>query len=137
MILRKTFLITDWTQWDHQIDSATKEFIALTQKTPNILLANDPTLDRIEFMANQKRQNLRRDEPLKNEDEPSDPNHWRPLGGFQGDGYSLGFCVDTQLNFEKFSLIFDSDPDGDGGEPVPVEDNVLIPQKRLIKRKAA
>jgi hypothetical protein len=134
MILRKTYNITDWKNWDRQLDSSAKEFYELTGKWPNILLANDPTLGRIDFLANQARENIFREGPTEMKVDPKDNNEWRELCGFQGPSYAIGFCIDPHLANGAFSLIYDADPDGDGGEPVPEMDNVKI-EERKIKRK--
>lgn len=138
MILRKTYNMTDWKNWDHQLDSSAKDFFAITGQWPNILLANDPTLGRIDFLANQARENIVCTQPSEKEIGDEETNEWRKLYGFQGKSYSIEFCIDSSLANEAFSLIFDSDPDGDGGEPVPEIDNVIVQAGKFRRlRKAA
>jgi hypothetical protein len=129
--------MTDWKNWDHQIDSSAKEFFEITGKWPNILLANDPTLGRIDFLANQARQNIFYGGPDQTKPNPKDNDEWRQLGGFQGKSYAIEFCIDENLNNEAFSLIYDSDPDGDGGEPVPEEDNVKAKERKFKRKRKA
>ena len=137
MILRKTYTITDWKFWDRQLDSAAKEFFAVTGKWPNILLANDPTLGRIDFLANQARQNIFPGDGHVPKLSQTDEGAFRVLSGFQGASYSIEFCMDPHLVSESFSLIFDSDPDGDDGEPVPKEDNVKVKLRKSTKSRKA
>lgn len=124
--------------WDKQIDEAVREFKSATGKTPNILLANDPTLGRFDFLANQARENIVRTKLPGLEPSIIKPTDWRELSGFQGKDYNLEFCIDAKLGESHFSLIFDENPDGDGGEPVPELDNVNLSRRTGgRKRKAA
>ena len=137
MILRKTYNMTDWKNWDHQLDSSAKEFFTITGQWPNILLANDPTLGRIDFLANQARENIVC-KPASEKIDDQDTDVWREIYGFQGKSYSIEFCIDSSLENETFSLIFDSNPNGDGGEPIPEIDNVIVQARKFRRlRKAA
>jgi len=115
MILRKTYQIDKWTRWDSIVDQAAKDFYLRTKVWPNLLLASELTLGRIDFMANQKKKNIEGGAPA---------DEFCGLGGFKGPGYRLDLCIDEWVPYSSFSLIYDSNPDGDDGEPVPQVDNV-------------
>ena len=137
MILRKTYQINAWKFWYKQIDTAAADFFLATGKKPNILLADEPTLGRFDFLANQARNNVVRVTEKNIPTREPDPEKWRLLSGFRGRDYELDFCIDFKLQSSSFSLIFDANPDGDGGEPVPEEDNVIITKLLATKRRKA
>ncbi|MBC7458143.1 MAG: hypothetical protein H7235_07685 [Bdellovibrionaceae bacterium] len=138
MILRKTYQINDWKLWDRQIDTAVADFLQATGKKPNILLADEPTLGRFDFLANQARDNVVRVTEKMILSGELDSEEYRRLSGFKGRDYALEFCIDLQVQSSSFSLIFDANPDGDDAEPVPEEDNVVVTKRVSIrKRKAA
>ena len=113
-ILRKTYSITSWKDWDHEINSFVADFRERFSIAPNMLLANRATFTHIDMIANKKNM--------------SDCNGNRPedceytdLGSFAGPDYSLDFAYDEKVPDSRVSLIYDSDPGGDG-EPVPEDD---------------
>lgn len=132
MILRKTFHLTDWQGWARQIDSSAKEFFEATGHWPNLLLANEAMLRRIDFLANQARQNIVKVGAEELQPGLTDNHEWRELGGFCGVSYSIEFCLDELLPAGAYSLIYDANPDGDDGEPVPKLDNVGIKFKKYV-----
>lgn len=114
MIMKKTFSLGLWSAWDDAIAGAAELFRSLYSVYPNILLANDVTLRRIDMIAEKSR--------LKNENgEKAKSGMYCQVGGFVAEGFELTFGIDEKLEDGYFSLIFDSDPDDDG-EPVPEED---------------
>jgi len=115
MILRKTFIIENWKSWDHEIDSSTMAFYSQFSIYPNVLLANKTTLSRIDIIANK--------ENIKGpNDEKPGKYEYVGIGSFRAEEYVLNICFDNKLPDKHISLIYDSDPDDDGGEPVPEED---------------
>jgi hypothetical protein len=114
-ILRRTYRITRWAHWDDTVYDAIEDFRARFTLAPNILLASETTHARIDMAA--KKKNIR---GPAGEEAPEDEH--TPICGFRGEDYELDFCIDENLPAGRFSLIYDADPDGDGGEPVPDED---------------
>ncbi len=112
MILRKTYRFKNWDRWDYELDDAVKSFFSASKQWPNILLANGSTLEQIDQIENEKR-----------EEENTEP---QSVNSFSTAKYSLDFCEAEEVADESFSLIFDSDPEGENEdeEPVPEEDNL-------------
>ena len=125
-ILRETFQITRWARWDDESHAAVETFRELFSVAPNILLANETTLARID-MAAAKANVSNADGELAQEGE------YTPLACFRGSDYELEFLIDEVLPTCRFSLIYDADPGGDDGEPVPDEDtDDAAPRVRLV-----
>ena len=113
-VLRRTFQIDRWEHWDHRIHAGVQDFRARFTVTPNILVANEITLARIDMAA--AKANIRDRDGV-----PAEEGAYTPLDSFIGPDYRLDLCIDPNLPDASFSLIYDEDPDG-GGEPVPDED---------------
>lgn len=111
-IVKKTFLITNWKTWDDEVDTAVRVFKNKFLLYPEIFLANFRTHARIDMAA--KTLHLERftdSETGAILDTPPDTG----IAVFQGENYSLEFCVDDGMPDGCFALIYDPDPDG--GEP--------------------
>lgn len=116
-ILRRTYTITRWADWDDEIHAAAEDFHTRFSVWPNILLASEVTQNRID-MAGKK-------DKLRGPNGETAPEHeYTPIGGFIGPEYELDFFIDDKLAAGSYSLLYDSDP-GDDGEPVPEEDTSL------------
>lgn len=114
MIMKKTFSLGLWSAWDDAIARAAELFRNLYSVYPNILLANDVTLRRIDMIAEKSR--------FKNESgEKAKGGMYCQVSGFVAEDFELMFGIDEKLTDGQFSLIYDSDPNDDG-EPVPEED---------------
>lgn len=110
--MRHTLHITHWRQWDREINRASLAFHHTFGCAPNILLANQITFQRIDMIANKQR--------LTNHDGAlASPSQYCSVGGFNGDGYALDFCLDDTLADRCCVLLYDANPDGDG-EPIPL-----------------
>ena len=122
MIMKKTFSLGLWSAWDDAIAGAAELFRNLFSVYPNVLLANDVTLRRIDMIAEKAQ--------LKNENgEKAKSGMYCRVGGFVTEGFELTFGVDKTLSDGNFSLIYDSDPDDDG-EPIPEEDTDAVEIKK-------
>ena len=76
-ILRKTYRIARWARWDDKIDAAVRAFRARFVLTPNILLAGEATLARIDMAAAKAN--------ISNTDgEPAQEGEHTPIGLLQG-----------------------------------------------------
>ncbi|MBF0105472.1 MAG: hypothetical protein HQM16_09115 [Deltaproteobacteria bacterium] len=116
MIIKKTHSIENWKSWDHEIHHAILAFHSHYSFYPNIMLASDITYNRINIAA--KKEDVKNDKGEK-----PDPNMYINLSAFAYKDYHLDFCVDNNLGDKVFSLVYDSEPDGDGdGEPIPEDD---------------
>jgi len=98
--------------WSHELNQSVINFHANYGVFPNIMLANEYTLSRLDFVANTNQ------EKIKGGDDQSSPSEFVALSGFKGDGYDLCWCIDNNLADFEYDLIFDSNP-GDG---IPVSD---------------
>jgi len=116
-MIRRTFSIGCWSVWDDAIARATELFHGIYAVYPNILLANDVTLRRLDMIADKSR--------LKNDNgETAESGRHYQVDGFVADDFELDFRIYEKLEDGYFSLIFDSDPDDDG-EPVPEDDTAF------------
>ena len=114
-IIRQTFPIARWARWDDEFHDAVQAFRERFALSPNVLLANETTFARIDMAAAK--------ENVSNADgECAQEGEYTPLACFSGPDYDLDFCIEAALPTGQFSLIYDADPGGDDGEPVPDED---------------
>ncbi len=116
-ILRRTHVIRSWAGWDHEVNEFVLEFRDRFSVSPNVLLANEVTFNRIDMAATE-------DNIVGDEGQHPEPGAYAPLEAFNGPDYSLMFAFDDTLPDLRVSLIYDPDPAGDG-EPVPEEDTQL------------
>ena len=114
-ILRRTYSITKWVDWDDEIHGAVQEFRERFSLAPNILLTSEVTFARIDMAA--KKEKLRGPNG-----EPAPEGEYTPISLFTGPDYDLGLFVDDALPTGRFSLLWDDDPDGGDEEDVPDED---------------
>lgn len=114
MIHKLTFCITNWPDWDHEINAAVRTFQASFSISPNIILCNRITLARMDIFADKKKIHNAAGEAVGK-------YQCCQIDGFIGNDYELKFCVDEKMADKCFVLIYDSDP-GSDGEPIPDED---------------
>lgn len=126
-ILRRTYRIARWARWDDEIHAAVGEFRERFTLAPNLLLASEATHARIDMAA--KKRNIRSPDGA-----PAPEDEYTPLTCFRGPDYELDFCIDDALPTGRFRLLYDDDPDGDGGEPLPDEDTEVpaVPFLRVV-----
>jgi hypothetical protein len=114
MIPRKTYAIGSWRRWALDIDKCVRDFEDRFGVTPNVLLANNVTFQRINMAADKSH--------VGNAAGDDAPEHqYVDITGFAGADYVVAFAVSERLADRKFALMYDDDPDG--GEPWPDEDN--------------
>jgi len=134
MVVFQDFRIDDWTVWDDTIYAQIGVFTSRHGVTPNILLANEASYSRLNLASanTAMRENIHGPNG-----ETPEPDEFPELDGFETADCSLCFCLDTMLSDHCFQLIhdadawFDDDPDGDDGEPIPVEEaeeNLELPE---------
>ncbi len=126
MIYKKSFKITNLKEWDHEINGAVNLFYDAFSIHPNIMLFNSNMVSRIDILANQKKENIK--DPFG---EKPDITKFAPIDTFSSDDYSLEICMDEKVPDNYFVLVYDSDPDGDDGEPLPDEDSDI---SNIIKK---
>ena len=85
MIIKKTFRFEKLTDWNHEIDVSANFFHEKFNVWPNILMTNEPTFRRIDFLANRKQENIR-NAGMKIEDKL-----FVSLGGYDSKRYHLDF----------------------------------------------
>lgn len=116
-IIRRTYVIQTWRNWDHEVNGFAVDFRNRFGMFPNVLLANEVTFNRVDMAA--AKENI-----VGDEGQHPGEAEYVSLEGFNGQGYSLTFALDEKLPDLHVSLIYDADPDGDG-EPVPEDDTDL------------
>jgi len=105
-------LISDYMVWDDTINDYAEKFYSKHNVYPNILEANEFTLNRIDLIA-QKNPNRVVNSDDGGTIETSDLSY-EGLNCFIASEYSLELCLDYQLSDGAFTLIFDENPDFDG-----------------------
>lgn len=133
-VWRKTYKITRWIKWDQIISKSAEDFREKTGVRPNLLLASEATLKRIDLAA----YNSSQDETRGSIRNPSGviPDATVSLEGFKAGELNLDFCIKDDAPTSSFILVYDANPEG--GLPLPEEDNVgedKASEKR--KRKVA
>lgn len=127
ILFRKVFEFADYQHWDKELYDATIVFREEFTLFPTIVIINKQTAARIDMIAN----NVRKDNIKGNENQSLDEDEFATLSSFETDEFSLEFAIDDTIPDRKFILVFDSDPDWDGGgESKEVSDIIK-------KRKAA
>lgn len=125
-IARRTYNIESWRTWDDDLDGFARDFNRAFGLFPNLLLASSSTFAHIDMAA-------KRDRLTSPTGERPAEGEYAGIGLFSGDGYQLEFCINERVPSKAVSLIFDTDPDGDG-EPLPEEDTPALFADRRAKR---
>ena len=110
--MKRKHVIAGWQTWDDQVNGFVGLFRQRFGVAPNLLVASQPTLARIDIAADK----ANTVDSLGNHPEPAE---YAPLACFRGPDYQLDFCVMDELADNEVLLVYDSNPDDDGGEPVP------------------
>jgi hypothetical protein len=107
MFKRRTYGFERWIAWDDELNIAAKDFMGRFMVPPHIMLASSVTYAKIDLAAKKGH--------LTNEsgEHPDEAEH-TPVTAFAGPGFRLQFCIEDRLPAGRFSLIYDSDPDGPG-----------------------
>jgi hypothetical protein len=116
VFFRSRFTFNSLLNWDDQINSWVMKFKKKHSYYPNILLASSETYARIDMVANARGKSKIKDE------NGNKATFFVSMSGFQGEGYSLEFCIAERLGVDTVKLIYDSDPDG--GFPIPEDEEV-------------
>ena len=113
----KLYVFLDWAQWDHEIHECVVDFLQTQRSLPTILVANGRTFHQINMrVANsEQRDNIRNVEGSAPQDA-----EYPYLTAFSTGEYDLVFCMDDEMTFGTFRLVYDSapvfDPDEDSDE---------------------
>lgn len=100
------FFIISPINWDKELNDQGVRFFKEYGHYPNILQASNATYEQIEFIAARNREHIK--------GERETPEHGViELSGFEGQGFSLDFCIDESLSLWELNLIYDSDPGGE------------------------
>ncbi|MBK9501568.1 MAG: hypothetical protein IPO06_19755 [Leptospiraceae bacterium] len=126
ILFRKIFEFEDYQYWDRTLYHSAIEFREEYTLFPTIAILSKQTAARIDMIAN----NVHKDRILGEENQNPESDEFATLTSFETGEFSLEFAIDDTLPERKFILVFDSDPDWNGGEPK--EEPEKIP-----KRKAA
>lgn len=118
MIYKKTFKIHSFKNWDDEINASAVIFNNTFSIYPNIILFNSYMTSRIDILANENKDYLEDEKGHK-----PDKSTFAQVDSFVSVDYKLEFCLDEKLPDNYYSLIYDSNPNGDDGEPVPDEDS--------------
>lgn len=95
--MRKTYRLRTWKDWDKHIDAAARDFEAEFGVAPNLLVASNVTLRRINVAADKKRVGNAKGEA---------PTHgYVELKGFLAQDYELVFIEEDEVPENSFALI--------------------------------
>ena len=116
MIRKETYKIETWKYWDDTIDNSVEKFYDSYNIYPNIIIAHEDTFIKIEMVVNSIGKKYIKGMNGK----VPDKGEFVRISSFSGESYELDFCLDNNVQYQFFTLIYDSDPDG-GGEPLPYD----------------
>jgi len=112
--------ILDFNEWAEIIYSFVEKFYKKYNVYPNILLASDPTFNKISFYAQIHLETifiLEDDGSSKN----MDMDEYSGVNRIVFSDCILDFCIDYEATLGNFILMWDQDPDF-SGEPIPEEE---------------
>ena len=132
-IFKLNGMITDFKVWDDTINSFVRKFQKKYQVYPNILLSCDYTYRKIDLYV---QMHLERVITPDGKDMKTSNLSYMGIDCFEASNYNLRFCVDNELSENSFLLVYDENPEFDGGEPVPVEKNEGIENKYYYRKCA-
>jgi hypothetical protein len=128
IIFRKEHKFKNIQSWDSEVYFATMKFLKEFTIYPNILILNPNTIAQIDMLANNKKK-----QNIKDKDEKSPKkNEFVPINGFQSEDFSLAFSIDESISNGWFALVYDSDPDWDGGESI---DEILLSLEEELEQE--
>jgi len=117
-VLKYTGTITNFSVWDHIINTYVKKFHEQYNVYPNIFIACELTHRKIDFRALTHHPERLTDDDGENLKTSSMP--YLGIRNFEANNYTLRFCIDNKLPDDMFMLVFDAAPEFDG-EPIPEE----------------
>lgn len=91
------YVFDDYRDWDHNIHAAAQIFKEQTGHCPNIMLANEATLNAIDLYMSKKLLEEGRIAELKK------------LTQFKSKDFTLQVCISYELGNHQFMLVFDSE----------------------------
>ncbi len=94
--MRKTYRLQTWRGWDRRIDACARDFEAEFGVTPNLLVANNATL---------RRMNVAADKARVGNDKGEEPTGYVELKGFATSDYELLFVQEDEVPENSFALI--------------------------------
>ena len=124
ILFRKIFEFEDYQYWDRTLYHSAIEFREEYTLFPTIAILSKQTAARIDMIAN----NVHKDRILGEENQNPESDEFATLTSFETGEFSLEFAIDDTLPERKFILVFDSDPDWNGGEPK--EEPEKIPKRK-------
>ena len=113
ILFRKVFEFEDYQYWDRELYRSAMEFREEYILFPTIAILSKQTAARIDMIAN----NVHKDRIKGEENQNPESDEFATLASFETEDFSLEFAIDDTLPDRKFILVFDSDPDWNGGEP--------------------
>lgn len=120
IIIKKTYTFQDYNQWDTELFEAGLDFKDHFGIYPHILISNPYTMRRIDMVSNfgKKKENIRKGDEME---EIPESGEYAQLSEFVCDFFRVIFALDSEMEDDQFTLVFDSDPDW-GGEPYEDEE---------------
>jgi len=114
-------IINNYMVWDDTINEYAEKFYENYNVYPNILEANEFTLNRIDLAAQKHPDRIVNSDDGGTIETSNIP--YEGLSAFIAEKYSLEICLDYDLPDGSFTLIFDEDPDFSGEEIPDFEKN--------------
>lgn len=108
-----TYEITDWKQWDKQLDLSTDRFHTKYGHYPNILVASPLTHQKIDIEANKKKQNLLPADKATAVAAQKNPPVWIEVAEVALQHCLLELAVDDQVPTDKYILVHDTEAEFD------------------------
>jgi hypothetical protein len=116
MSTREHYEFANFKKWDAELNNAIKRFSSRYGLCPNILLASDETLEKINEVANShSANNFYGAEGGKIKQKPKEEPSGVSL--FSAASCMVEFCVDQQIPYTGFALVFDADADISDPQP--------------------
>jgi len=119
--LKMHCFFSDYMTWDDTINEYVGKFHKKYNVYPNILEANEFTLNRIDLAAQKHPDKIVNSDDGGTIETSNVP--YEGLSTFIAEEYSLEICLDYDLTDGSFTLIFDEDPDFSGEEIPDFEEN--------------
>mgnify|MGYP001013458028 CR=1 FL=1 len=126
ILFRKVFKFENYHEWDKELFMAAHLFREVYTVYPMIVIVNRLTASKIDMIAN----NVNKTQIRGGKNQNPGEDEFAALSVFETKDFSLEFAMDTEVPENYFILVFDSDPNWDGGEPIEEPESIQ-------KRKAA
>lgn len=125
ILFAKTFQFKTIQNWADELYDSAMKFKEEYRIFPNILIANPHTLNKIDIITHHQKDAVLMNSETGLEKTPDEFVH---LGAFCASQFEIEFTIRSSLSDLEFILVYDSDPDFDGGEPIPEEKHERILQ---------